>query len=1351
MAWGRRKRGEVAAAPRPERVREGLRLSPNEERYVLAETLTGQVYAVPSGARFKGPLPFDKLMTALQETCDRHEARRTGYERAADGTFTKYVEARATLHLERLSMPGATDAEIMDAVNAHTMRKGDLSPGELHRYVLIELGPDDHVFAFALHHATADGVSFGAFVMEVYARLLGFPVADTPPQYSDVWNFDWTTSDAYRQAEAFWRERLDGIGDPGGWPADRPRGHSQARLGETVDLPADMVARTRAAAAEIGVTPFTYFYAVYQVLLSRMIGSDTVVTTFQSAGRKAFPGAERTLGVFSNSLIVAGRIGPDDSIATIARRLRADVKSAIAHEIYPYHHAIRATGVRARYAMNWMPAMGGTITFDDIEIIPFMPRQNQDDDDLNLRFGEYDGLFHLTLYYDPSAYDGPRVAAQARQLAALADELARDVNRPVREVRSADLAPTSALPDPTAPLPDCGAARIFDAFLEQARATPQAVAISHAGADYSYADVEARSRSLAQRLRASGVGTGDRVAIVAERGPQLVWSTLGVARSGAAFAVLDAAYPEPRLAELAAACAPAAYVRAGGASDGLARRLAGRRPVLDAIGDAAADGAGLDAAKADQMAYVLFTSGTTGRPKAVVCSHGPLVRFIDWHVAAHGLNASDRFGLLSGLAHDPVLRDVLTPLSIGARIAIPEAPALAEPGALARWINTAEVSVAHLTPQMGRLAATGPLPSLRRVFWGGDQLPRERVTEMARLAPAARQVGFYGTTETPQAVAACALDADMTSAIAPLGRGVAGAQLLVVDAERRPLGIGELGEIAVRSRGLSMGRLEQGRLATASSDIFYTGDLGLHLPDGSVMWVGRRDDQLKVRGHRVEPGEVAAALLARPEVREAVVLPTGDGAGMAAFVAGRGLDGEALRAALAARLPAYMVPTRVIAVERIPVTPNGKADRAALLRLLEVRPTDSPAPPLGPPTAMERSLIEKWTAILGDRGLTPVSTFAAIGGDSLSYVQVYLATEEVIGDLPEGWPQMTIAELAKAAKPGAQGAPAMLREVDSAILVRAAAVALVVAHHFNAFHYGGGATSALLLISGFLFGGMGLSEVFRNRSAAPAFRVLRNLFVPLAVMAAAIWLFRLPGDPPQSYVLLMTADLQDWRRTDSQDLYLWFAHALLHILAFVAMAAGLIHALRRFDVGRWGFLWGLFALGCVGRFVVPGLIDPTIFTAGPPHVAVDFLPTTHLATFVLGGLVACAETAAERRRVLLAVVAYALASVPFYGPGQAVFTVASGLLLMFRPRVAMPQLAAVVVFAVAGGSLWIYLTHMMVRDGLTQAGLTVPPLVGVALALSVGALVWKAWSWAMARARDAFGRVPSQPATDAVV
>jgi amino acid adenylation domain-containing protein len=1365
MAWGRGYRGGAREVPPRTRVREGLRLSPNEERYILAETLTGQVYAVPSGARFKGPVDFDTLRQSLQDTCDRHEARRTGYQREPDGRFTKYVEDRATVHIERIAMPGASDADIIAAVNAHVLRKGDFSPAQLHRYIYIDLGPDDCVFAFGLHHATSDGVSFSAFVAEVYARLLGFPAPESSSQYSDFWDYDWAQSDAYLQAKAFWHERLDGIGDPGAWPEDRARAHSQARLSAGVELSAEAVSRTEAAAKAIGVTHFSYFYAVYLVLLSRMIGSDTVVTTFQSAGRKGHPGSDRALGVFSNALINATRVDPAMSIADLARQLRGEVKAAIAHEIYPYHHAIRETGVRARYAINWMPQTG-PVTFADIEIIPMLLSQNQDDDDLNLRFSTYMGQVRLLFYYDPSAYEAERVRAAAELLAALADEFAKDVDAPVGMVRSAAFAPAGVLPDLDAPLPDGGDARIFDAFLARADASPDAVAIEAPTGSFSYEELATRASAVAEQLIAAGLSRGDRVAIVAERGPELIWSMLGAARAGVVFAVLDAAHPEPRLRTLMSLVAPHALLHAGGReAAALAYRLAAdmRLPVLDPSEVSPCQDTGpLDRARPADTAYILFTSGSTGRPKAVACSHQPLAHFVDWQTRTFGLGAGDRVTLLSGLAHDPLMRDVFTTLSVGGTLCVPPADITTEPGRLARWVADAKANVIHLTPQLGRLLAAaaqrGGLPDLRFLFWGGDRLRADLIDDVAGLAPAARQISFYGSTETPQAVAWCEVGAGMVRDHAPLGRAVEGVQLAVVGPDLQPVGIGELGEIAVRSNWLSLGYLEQGRILPTNdrrvdsqgrTNLYLTGDRGVVLPDGAVMFVGRSDDQLKIRGHRVDPAEIAAALVARPEVRDAFVLPVGEGDALeiAAAVVPRGgqipLAAE-LRSALAARLPDYMVPKRIVCLERAPLLPNGKVDRAALRVVLEDRPAETRPAPSPPANAAERTLSEKWAAVLRGVAVDRHATFASLGGDSLSYVQGYLALEEVIGEPPANWPQMTVAELAALAPAPASAWTA----VDMPIALRALAILLVVAKHFGLAPFATGATTSLMLVSGVMLGGLTLPEVFSTRSAAPMLKVVRNIFVPTFLLSLGIFLARLPGSPPEPYILLMTADIQAWvGELNTQDMHLWFVHALLHIQLVMALVLLAAQAAGRFDIPLRRLLWGLFSVGCVARFATPILLNPAVLTQPVlDPTATYFLPTTHFATVMLGALIATASEKPERLRLAALLVAYSGATAWLYGPGAAAFALGGGMLLLFLPQVRLPRLAAPLVLAVAGASLWIYLTHMLVRDALGKIGIAPDNLLVLALAVACGVGLWRGWRWVSEHLRPHLARLTPRAA-----
>lgn len=1341
------------------RLREGLKLSPNEERYILAETMTGQIYAAPSGARLLGPLDVNRLTASIQATCDRHEARRTGFERDPSGQFTKYVEARATVHLERRRMVGASVEEAQAAVDAYVFQPGDYTPGTLHRYMLIELGEDDHVFAFTFHHATSDGVTFSAFMAELGMRMAGADITTPAPQYGDYWDWDWASSDDYRAAERYWIDHLGGLDDVGVWPADLRGSPSRSRPGVVLLLPPEIVATTRRAAEEIGVTHFSFFYAVYVVLLARLTGAKTVLTTFQSAGRRGKPGAQGAHGVFSNALILGAKVDEDESIAELAERLRKDVREAIANEIVPYHHVIRRTGVHPRYAINWAPEVA-EIKVGELKYVPLVA-QNQDDDDLNLRFSTHADQARLTLFYDPAAFSRARVEAVSQQLAALATELANDVRRPIGEAVALAIGPKTA--DQDAPLPVGDEGLIQNRFLDQAQNRPMATAVIQGRRTLTYGELEHRSRLLANQLAAAGVRPGDRVAILAGRCPELVCSILAAARLGAVFVVLDSAYPEARLAaclEIADACK---ILHTGGAElEAMAARLAaGRRcQVLSAqstVEPAVAAIAVLDKASSIDPAYVLFTSGTTGGPKGVACSHGPLTHFVDWQVQTYGLGADDRFTMLSGLSHDPLLRDIFTPLSIGAAILVPEAMAIGEPAALVSWLRSSRATVTHLTPALGQVLAGGarrarPLSDLRRVFWGGDLLRPQTVRDLARLAPNASHTNFYGSTETPQAAGFFEVDVEADLASTPIGGGVPGFQLMVVDAERKPVGVGQMGEIAVRSNLLSLGYVRQGQIVVdtdrtggeGAPGIYYTGDRGLFLPDGAIMIAGRADDQIKVHGSRVELAEVTTALLAHSDVRAAIALAVGDPSDrrIVAFVVGRRRSGPhlpELRSHLGGRLPVYMLPLDIRILEELPRTPNGKVDRQALMALAAA-PSEIRAA-LGVGTTTEKALMASWAEVLGPLPISRASSFASLGGDSLSYVQVYLATEEILGEAPRGWQQMSISELAATAR-ASSGSWSI---IDMPIAIRALAIFLVVAGHFQFFQHGAGATSALMIISGFMFGAMPLQDAFANQSPRPVLRTLRNIFLPTAALSLLIWVFRSYGEPPEPYILLMTADLQSYvGGQNTQDLYLWYIHCLLHIFMILAVALLILKAVGGFKMGQQRFLLGLFAAACLGRFVLPIFIDPLFIRGEALQLGPAFaLPTTHLPTVLLGALIAISTDRREQQRLLVVLVVYAVATAWFYGLSQAAYIMACGGLLLVVPRLSLPRPASAVVFAVAGASLWIYLSHMLVRDILSRLGIDGGTALSVGLAMVGGVLLWMGWNKAVGSFRRRTHRAPT--------
>ncbi|HKV06814.1 MAG TPA: amino acid adenylation domain-containing protein [Thermoanaerobaculia bacterium] len=410
----------------------------------------------------------------------------------------------------------------------------------------------------------------------------------------------------------------------------------------------------------------------------------------------------------------------------------------------------------------------------------------------------------------------------------------------------------------------------------------------------------------------------------------------------------------------------------------------------------------------DSVAYVAFTSGSTGVPKGVLGRHGSLSHFIPWLRERFGLKAADRFSLLSGLAHDPLHRDLFTPLQTGAAIVIPDPETMDEPGRLAAWMRREGVTVAHLTPALGQVLTTEApnrprveVPSLRYVFLVGDVLTRRDVARLRRLAPAVTCVNYYGSTETQRAVGYHLAEEDEPREVLPLGRGIPDVQILVLNPAGSLAGIGELGEVSVRSPHIALGYLGDPQLTAQRfvGDLYRTGDLGRYLPNGEAVFVGRADTQVKIRGFRIELGEIESVLGGFPGVREAVVIARQDRGPeryLAAYVvpaAGAAPTPRELRAYLRERLPDSMVPATFTLLPELPLTPNRKVDRKAL-----------PAPGRGaeeaafvaPETDLEREIAAVWQEVLGVPKVGLHDNFFETGGHSLLLVRLHARLQEVL-------------------------------------------------------------------------------------------------------------------------------------------------------------------------------------------------------------------------------------------------------------------------------------------------------------------------------------------------------------------
>jgi amino acid adenylation domain-containing protein len=596
------------------------------------------------------------------------------------------------------------------------------------------------------------------------------------------------------------------------------------------------------------------------------------------------------------------------------------------------------------------------------------------------------------------------------------------------------------LPDPTEKLGDEWRGAMPSMVSRQAELRPEATAVVDAEESWTYEEVDRHSSRIAHALIAGGIEPGDAVAICARRCAALAPALLGVLKAGAVFVILDPAYPPARLADYFNIAMPKAWLqmeRAGESGEELASVLRDRGPCwrmnlpngkikLAQFLERYPDSAPAISIEAESPAYIAFTSGSTGQPKGVVCRHGPMTHFLPWQEEAFGLDHADRYALLSGLAYNHLHRDLFTALASGAALFVPTTECLKEPELLVDWLGEHEITILHLTPALGRLLKTASgktLPSVRRIFFGGDLLLGDDVRAIRALAPNAKVVSLYGATETQRAVGYWQVTDEgvpiaHAKAILPTGRGAPSVQLLLITSSGQLAGVGEIAELYVRSPHLAAGYLNDDALSTANflvnpvtgekqDRLYRTGDMGRYLPDGNVEWVGRIDRRVSIRGFRVELSEVESVLRRCSGVRNAAVVARkfrSDEAGaskesrLVAYVeretsAAPGVDD--LRRFISAHLPHYMVPNHFHVMDHLPLNPNGKVDYSNL-PARDQSAKEREVPFHAPRTVLERELADILAQVLGVERIGRQQNFFELGGHSLLAAQAAARIREAL-------------------------------------------------------------------------------------------------------------------------------------------------------------------------------------------------------------------------------------------------------------------------------------------------------------------------------------------------------------------
>ncbi|MBK7660399.1 MAG: amino acid adenylation domain-containing protein [Betaproteobacteria bacterium] len=891
-------------------------------------------YNLHLGWCLTGPLDVPALEAALGEVTARHEMLRTTI-REEDGQPSQCIHPAqpGALRIVTLAPGHEDDGAALACVEREALLPFNLANGPLLRAVLIRQRPDRHWLLVVYHHIAGDGWSSEILARELAslygARVAGRPIALAPlaVQYADYAH--WLRSGFARgtlgPSLAYWNRRLEGAPGVLEIPGDRPRPAVQSFAGAacTRTLDAGLRDRLVALSRAEGVTLFVTLLAAFNAILSRQSGQADLCVGVPVAGRERSE-LEPLIGVFINTVVVRTRIEVAAGFRDLLSTVRSAFQEAMVHRDAPFEMVAQALAPERdtsrsplfQVLVNMLnfpidePLRFEGLAVEPLPVLAFGQAQSKFDLTLYLR-DEPSGLA-LAAVYARALFDAVRIESLIDQYVQLLQAVAEDPDVRVMATSLVTPGARGLLPDPSAPLAASWTEGAHERFRRHAERDPDHPAVVDAQCELTYGALERASNQLSRWLLAKGVGREDRVAIVAGRNAGLAWAVLGILKAGAAFVIIDPAHPPSRAAQCLRLAGPRALVCAEDAAlpEAMGEVLRDFKPETRANWQGPADSADGDwrhfhgdapavAVGPDDLAYVAFTSGSTGEPKAVAGTHRPLSHFFEWHARRSAIGPPDRFSVLSGLAHDPLLRDVLGAFWAGATACMPAAARIGQPGYLVDWLAGQRISVCHLTPAMADLVALLPaggepraLASLRHVFFGGDVLPAHSVQAVRELAPAAAIVSFYGATETPQAMGWHAVPQDVADlpVRVPLGRGIDGVQLLVLNAAGGLAGIGELGEIHIRTPYLARGYVDDDALTAlrfvpgptgAPEDRMYrTGDLGRYRPDGMVEFAGRADAQVKIRGFRIELGEIEAALRAHPDLAEAAVSPwTRAGAG----------------------------------------------------------------------------------------------------------------------------------------------------------------------------------------------------------------------------------------------------------------------------------------------------------------------------------------------------------------------------------------------------------------------------------------------------------------------------------------
>jgi amino acid adenylation domain-containing protein len=1007
-------------------------LEPGSSFYNIFDTLS-----------FDEPLNITALEESLNEIVRRHEVLRTTF-RVVDRQPVQIIAPRLKLPLEVINLghlsPLEREIEAARLSSEESRRPFDLSSGPLMRATLLRFETEESILLLTMHHITSDGWSLDVLSRELRALYAALregrqsPLPELPIQYADfaVWQREWLQGEVLESQLSYWKKQLSGAPSALELPTDRPRplvptyrGASQSRA-----LPEDMAASLRALSQREGVTLFMTMLSAFNLLLHRYTHQTDILLGTPIAGRNRAE-TEGLIGFFVNTLVMRTDLSGDPGFRELLRRVREVALAAYAHQDLPFEKLVEAISPERDTSRN--PLFQVSFQLSNVSNSAENASEEREEladesqlevenaaakFDLGVNIWESERGLRAQVDYSTDLFDDATITRMLKHFERLLEGVVSNPNRRVSELplltaeeqqrmlvewndTEADYACHSCLHE------------LFEAQVER---TPDSVAVSFAGEQLTYTELNERANQVARRLQGLGVGAEVSVGICMERSIEMITGMLGILKAGGAYVPLDPEYPAQRLSYMI----EDAGVRVLLSQARLAQTLLAHGATvlyLDADGESIGAEARDDleyTATAENPAYVIYTSGSTGTPKGVVITHSAVARTV-CNTNYIKLETHDRVAQASNSSFDAATFEIWGALLHGATLVIIPKEVLISPRHLAMQIRELEISIMFLPTALFNQVAgevPGAFGSLRYLLFGGEAVDPRSVREVLKADPPQRLLHMYGPTEsTTYALWHRVENLSAEASTVAIGRPLSNTQVYLLDEYQQPVPVGVAGELYIGGDGLARGYLNSSSLTaerfipnpfsqTAGARLYRTGDIARYLADGEIEFLGRVDEQVKIRGYRIELGEIESLLREYKEVRDVVVLAREDTPGQKRLVAymvaepsGK-LSVKELRGYVKERVPDYMMPSSFVLLDELPLTPNGKVDRRALPlpeHALPEQETDA----VFPRTPLEEKLAGIYASVLGLKTVGVLNNFFDLGGHSLLATQITSRIREI--------------------------------------------------------------------------------------------------------------------------------------------------------------------------------------------------------------------------------------------------------------------------------------------------------------------------------------------------------------------